>query len=417
MRRAGPIGLVILILVLALAEYYTFTALRFAMRNWKPGTKNVLTGVYIVVSLLWVGSFFLFPYLRSGEINKTLRNIIISFAMGLLIMKLLIAVVLLIDDLRRFLFYLGSLGLPSDSTSKITEGISRSTFMNNLALILGGGIFGSLLLGLTNKYRYKIRSVALSFTTLPKAFHNFRVVQISDIHSGSLHDKEAIRKGIEKINALQPDIIFFTGDLVNNTSDEMLPFMDVFNQLKAKHGVYSVLGNHDYGDYHTWDSASAKRENLNQLKSIHAELGWKLLLNEHRMLEHQGEQIAIIGVENTSFSGRFQNYGDLQKAYTGSEIAPFKILLSHDPSHWDGEVNSKYTDIHLTLSGHTHGMQFGIDIPGFQWSPVKYFYKQWAGLYSKNDQHIYVNRGFGFLGYPGRVGIMPEITFFELKSS
>jgi len=240
-----------------------------------------------------------------------------------------------------------------------------------------------------------------------------KVVHISDIHSGSFTDKAAVIKGVKKIMNEKPDLILFTGDLVNNTADEMNDYMDVFNQLNAPMGVYSTLGNHDYGDYVAWDSKDEKIANLERLKQVHAKLGWRLLMNEHVAFERNGEKIALLGVENWSSKARFPKYGDLQKAHTGSEQYPFKILMSHDPSHWKGEVLEKYPDIDLMLAGHTHGMQFGVEIPGFKWSPVQYVYKEWDGLYENEKQKLYVNPGFGFIGYPGRVGILPEITLLE----
>jgi predicted MPP superfamily phosphohydrolase len=213
---------------------------------------------------------------------------------------------------------------------------------------------------------------------------------------------------------LQPDIIFFTGDLVNNVADEMDELKTVFSKLAAPLGVYSILGNHDYGDYVQWESAQAKVANLEKLKTVHKEMGWRLLLNEHVGIEKDGQSIALIGIENWGARANFSKYGDLSAAYKGAENYPFKILLSHDPSHWEAEVCRDYKDIDLVFSGHTHGMQFGLEIPGFRWSPVQYVYKQWAGLYRKDQQKLYVNRGFGFLGYPGRVGILPEITYLEL---
>jgi predicted MPP superfamily phosphohydrolase len=242
-----------------------------------------------------------------------------------------------------------------------------------------------------------------------------RVVQISDIHSGSFSDPKAVERGIQTILDLKPDLIVFTGDIVNNVSEELVDYAPLFAKLTAPLGVFSILGNHDYGDYFEWDSQEAKLANLNRLKSLHADMGWRLLLNEHVRIEKDGEHFALLGVENTSFKNRFKSYGDLNKAYTGAEASPFKMLLSHDPTHWDGEVNKHYRDIDLTLSGHTHGFQFGVEIPGFKWSPAQYMYKQWAGLYQEGQQYLYVNRGFGFLGYPGRVGILPEITLFELS--
>lgn len=221
-------------------------------------------------------------------------------------------------------------------------------------------------------------------------------------------------KGVYKIMKEKPDLVLFTGDLVNNVAAEMEDYLDVFDKITAPMGVYSTLGNHDYGDYVQWDSAEEKAKNLEDLKQTHARLGWRLLMNENVVLEKGGEKIALMGIENWSAKARFPKYGDLGKAYAGTESLPFKILMSHDPSHWKAEVLEKYPDIDLVLSGHTHGMQFGVEIPGLRWSPVQYVYREWAGLYEKDNNKLYVNRGFGFIGYPGRVGILPEITLIEL---
>jgi predicted MPP superfamily phosphohydrolase len=241
-----------------------------------------------------------------------------------------------------------------------------------------------------------------------------KIVHISDVHSGSFTDKAAVEKGIQMIMAQKPDLILFTGDLVNDTADEMADYMDTFGRLQAPMGVYSTLGNHDYGDYFRWPDPQSKVDNLKKLKEIHGQLGWRLLMNEHVALEKDGQQIALLGIENWSAKGNFPKYGKMDKAYPGAEKFPFKILMSHDPSHWDGQVRTTYPDIDLMLSGHTHGMQFGVEIPGFKWSPVQFMYRQWAGLYENEGQKLYVNRGFGFIGYPGRVGILPEITVLEL---
>ena len=416
MAKSKGIGFVFLILIFALIEYYAFTAIRFSIRNVKNPYKTSILVTYIAITIIWFASIAMFPILRNMDMSKAMRNFVVSFAMGILITKILIAIILLIDDLRRGTTHL--LGLfynKENMPMAIERGMTRSEFINKFALLFGGTIFGTMLYGMSNRYNYTIKNISLSFANLPKAFKGMKIVQISDIHSGSLSDLNAVAKGIEKINAINADAIFFTGDLVNNKSDEAEEFIPIFSKLKAKHGVFSVLGNHDYGDYVEWESKAHKKANLERLKQIHQENGWRLLLDEHVVLEQDGEKMALIGVENTSFKNRFQTYGSLEKAYKGSEIHPFKILLSHDPSHWDGEINSKYKDIDLTLSGHTHGFQFGIDIPWLKWSPVQYVYKQWAGLYQKDNQHLYVNRGFGFLGYPGRVGIMPEITVIELS--
>ena len=416
MAKSKGIGFVFLILIFALIEYYAFTAIRFSIRNVKNPYKTSILVTYIAITIIWFASIAMFPILRNMDMSKAMRNFVVSFAMGILITKILIAIILLIDDLRRGTTHLLGLFYNKENMPvAIERGMTRSEFINKFALLFGGTIFGTMLYGMSNRYNYTIKNISLSFANLPKAFKGMKIVQISDIHSGSLSDLNAVAKGIEKINAINADAIFFTGDLVNNKSDEAEEFIPIFSKLKAKHGVFSVLGNHDYGDYVEWESKAHKKANLERLKQIHQENGWRLLLDEHVVLEQDGEKMALIGVENTSFKNRFQTYGSLEKAYKGSEIHPFKILLSHDPSHWDGEINSKYKDIDLTLSGHTHGFQFGIDIPWLKWSPVQYVYKQWAGLYQKDNQHLYVNRGFGFLGYPGRVGIMPEITVIELS--
>lgn len=414
MRRMNGIGAVIFIAVLLLIEYYAFSALKFAVRSAKPVTRTWILGVYAIVSLLWLATLVSFPMIRTAEMSQSLRNVLISFAMGFLIAKLAVALILGIDDIRRFLYSLAGLFFPQHEIPvQVMKGMSRSQFFNRAALLFGGSLFGVLLYGMSNRYNYQVKKIKLAFDNLPHPFKGLKIVQISDIHSGSLNNLAGVRKGIDLIMAQKPDIIFFTGDLVNNKSEEMDNHMDVFSALKAPMGVYSILGNHDYGDYVEWESEASKQANLNRLKSIHQQLGWRLLLNEHIVLEREGQQIGVIGVENIS-SKRFHSYGDLAKAYQGSEALPFKILLSHDPSHWDGETNQKFQDIDLTLSGHTHGMQFGVDIPGLKWSPVQYFYKQWAGIYQQGKQFLYVNRGFGFLGYPGRVGIMPEITVIHL---
>jgi predicted MPP superfamily phosphohydrolase len=223
-----------------------------------------------------------------------------------------------------------------------------------------------------------------------------------------------VAHGIDRVLAEKPDLILFTGDLVNDISKEVDPYKEIFSRLKAPMGVFSTLGNHDYGDYIWWETPELKKANLDRLKQLQADMGWRLLMNEHVALEKDGQQIALIGIENWSAKARFPKHGRLDEAYAGTEKYPFKILMSHDPSHWDAEVRPHYPDIDLALAGHTHGMQFGVEIPGLKWSPVQYVYKQWAGLYEEGRQKLYVNRGFGFIGYPGRVGILPEITVIEL---
>lgn len=414
MKGVSIFGIIIAVLVLSVMEYYSFSALKFAVRNSKPNIRTMIVVVYILLTIFWFLFLLSFPIMRTAEMNLTLKSFVVSFAIGFLLAKLMIAALLLLDDLRKVFFSLfSSFAVKSEIHLPAPKGMSRSDFFNSVALILGGTLFASVFYGMRNRYNYKLRKHTLHFEQLPDSFKGLKAIQISDIHSGSFTDHNAVRRGVELINRQKPDIIFFTGDLVNSRSIEMNHYIDLFKDLKAPMGVFSILGNHDYGDYATWNSPKDKEDNLNLLKKIHQNLGWNLLLDEHVVLEKNSEKIALIGVQNISFNKSFHTYGDLKKAYEGSESYPFKILLTHDPTHWDGEVNSHYKDINLTLSGHTHGFQFGVEIPGFKWSPAEYIYKQWAGLYQEGNQFLYVNRGFGFLGYPGRVGILPEITLFE----
>jgi predicted MPP superfamily phosphohydrolase len=382
-----------------------------------PKVRSVIFISYWVLSVFALLLFLLLPVLNLENYSKGLRATIFAIVVGLFFAKFAAALFLFIDDLRRAVQWIAARLFFSNAKGesiKAGNGISRSAFLSWLGVAAGGTIFGSLVYGFTNKYNYHVRNISLRFPNLPAAFKGLKVVQISDIHSGSFNNKAAVQHGVEKIMALKPDLILFTGDLVNNTADEMQGYQEVFRQLKAPLGVYSILGNHDYGDYVEWGSPAEKKANLERLKGIHAAMGWRLLMNEHVLLERGGEKIALLGIENWSAKARFPKYGKMGDAYAGTEGIPFKILMSHDPSHWDAEVRPEYSDVDLMLSGHTHGMQFGVELPWFRWSPVQYVYKQWAGLYEEGKQKLYVNRGYGFIGYPGRVGILPEISHIEL---
>lgn len=293
---------------------------------------------------------------------------------------------------------------------------SRRKFLSQIALGVAAIPFASLLYGMyQGKYNYKVLKYTLYFEDLPTAFDGYRITQLSDIHSGSFGDRKKIEYAVDLVNEQESDAVFFTGDLVNNMASEMEPWTPVFANIKAKDGVFSVLGNHDYGDYVEWESDRAKVDNLNDLKNVHSKMGWDLLLNENRFIEKNGERIAFVGVENWGIGG-FKKKGDLDKAGNGLNPEDFKVLLSHDPSYWQEKIKTDPNNYQLTLSGHTHGMQFGIEIPGwFKWSPVQYRYENWAGIYEEFGRYINVNRGFGYLAYPGRVGIWPEISVIELK--
>lgn len=412
--RSSPIWF-ILAGFMILLDLYVFQIIK-TVSGGSPKAKSIIFTSYWVISIAAIIILFILPLLHLDNFSKGVRSTVFAIIIGLFLAKLIAAVFFLVDDIRRGIQWLvGKVFFRNTEGEGMEEGkISRSIFLSWLGLAVGGTLFSSLLYGFSNKYNYKVKKIKLSYPNLPASFKGLRVVQISDIHSGSFANKPAVQKGVDMLLQLKPDLILFTGDLVNNKSDEMQDYMDVFSQVKAPMGVFSTLGNHDYGDYTSWPSKEAKKQNLEHLKQIHAQLGWRLLMNENVLLQRNNEQIAIIGIENWSAKARFPKYGDLAKAYVGTESIPFKILMSHDPSHWDAEVRPKYSDIDLMLAGHTHGMQFGVEIPWLKWSPVQYVYKQWAGLYEEGKQKLYVNRGFGFIGYPGRVGILPEITLFEL---
>lgn len=294
---------------------------------------------------------------------------------------------------------------------------SRRKFVSTLGWGLAAIPFASILYSIfKGKYNYKVWKYTLYFDNLPKAFDGYRITQISDIHCGSFDNYEKIRYGVELINSQKSDVILFTGDLVNNLANEVHNWKSLFATLQASDGVFSIMGNHDYGDYSSWETPEAKQQNLEHLFQLQKQMGWQLLLNEHCYLERNGEKIALIGVENWGH-GRFSKYGDLNKAMEGINTEDFKILMSHDPTHWQEVVLPENKDIQLTLSGHTHGMQCGIEIPGWlKWSPSQYIYKYWGGMYEEDGKYLNVNRGFGYHAFPGRLGVWPEITVIELKT-
>ena len=294
---------------------------------------------------------------------------------------------------------------------------SRRKFVSTLGWGLAAIPFASILYSIfKGKYNYKVWKYTLYFDNLPKAFDGYRITQISDIHCGSFDNYEKIRYGVDLINSQKSDVILFTGDLVNNLANEVQNWKSLFATLQAPDGVFSIMGNHDYGDYSSWETSEAKQQNLEHLFQLQKQMGWQLLLNEHCYLERDGEKIALIGVENWGH-GRFSKYGDLNKAMEGVNTEDFKILMSHDPTHWQEVVLPENKDIQLTLSGHTHGMQCGIEIPGWlKWSPSQYIYKYWGGMYEEGGKYLNVNRGFGYHAFPGRLGVWPEITVIELKT-
>ena len=397
------------LLLISLLEFYSFQAVKTVIKS-----KWVL-GIYLLLSLsviVYITYFFLTHDRGSGQNKQSL------FTVGLFLItflpKIFITVILLGEDIYRLLA--GCLNYFIGNNNSDYFFPQRRKFVSQIALSIAAIPFGSLLYGMTiGKYNFKVRKKTLYFSDLPESFDGTTITQISDIHSGSFDDKEKIEYAIDLINEQQSDLVLFTGDIVNTHAKEMEPWIDTFKKIhNPKLGKYSVLGNHDYGEYFDWDSNEAKQQNFDAIKDLHRQINFDLLLNRNVTITKGNDSIKLVGVEN--WGRHFKKAGDLKMASKGLKKEDFKILMSHDPSHWDAEVQYHEDHYQLTLSGHTHGFQFGIEIPGWiKWSPVQYVYKQWAGLYENAGKYIYVNRGFGFHAYPGRVGIMPEITVIELK--
>jgi len=414
-----PLGAFFVVITMLLLDVYVFIVIKTLSLTATPGTRMIIISGYWAISILAVIGFLVFVFTGPEFLPKKLRTYLFATVIGLFLAQSVAALFFLIDDAMRLIEWsAGKLLVTNKEASLMNhEGINRSVILSWLGLAAGGTLFVGFIYGYTNKYNYRVKNVKLSFANLPESFIGFKIVHFSDVHSGSFMNKKAVIDGVEKIIAENADLIIFSGDLVNDRASEMKDYMHVFSKVKAPLGVYSTLGNHDYGDYVNWPhNGITKAQNLINLVQVHKDLGWRLLINEHVKIEKNGEEIALIGIENWSNKARFPKHGDMKKAYAGTEKYPFKILISHDPSHWDAQVLTDYRDVDLTLSGHTHGMQFGVEIPGFKWSPVQYVYKKWSGLYEEGKQKLYVNPGFGFIGYPGRVGILPEITVIELTS-
>jgi predicted MPP superfamily phosphohydrolase len=398
----------VMLFIYGTVEFYGWQALKTA---FQPQNLNAARMIYWGLSGTLLAFVILYRKYLYGVFPRTLASYILLLFVILILSKIIVLLFLFPEDVVR-LFRTGIAKL--STTPAVAGGITRSEFLSRAALIAAAIPAGTLIYGvLVNAYNYQFRRVSIKFPNLPDAFHGFKIIQLSDIHSGSFTKTGPIEKVIKQINAAEADVVLFTGDLVNNVADEMEPFMNVFDKIKAKHGVLSITGNHDYGDYVQWDTPADKKANFKKFTDTHKNLGWDLLLNEHRILERDGQKIAIIGVENYG-GGHFAKYGKFPEAYKGTEEVPFKILMSHDPSSWDNKIRHEYPETDLTLSGHTHGAQFGVENKWLKWSPSQYIYKQWAGLYNEGKQFLYVNRGFGFLFYPGRVGILPEVTEITL---
>jgi len=385
-------------------EVYIYQAIRTLTDNlW-------LRIGYWVVSLVIYG-FFAYEITHFSRADRSMlrAQIMISLFLVFILPKVFVVLFLLIDDIFRTGSYLVGLTRPTENFFP-----ERRKFLSIAGLGLGGVLSALFIDGITfGKYRHKVRRVRINFANLPKSFKGYKIVQISDVHSGSFSDPNKLQHAIDLINEQKPDLVLFTGDMVNNVADEFKPFIPLFSKIKAKDGKLAVLGNHDYSDYVEWKSLDAKSKNLETLIDYERQAGFDMLRNEHRVIEKNGEKIYILGVENWGLKP-FPQFGRLDDALKGVPENATKILMSHDPTHFDYVVKKHPVDVHLTLSGHTHGMQFGLDLKNVKWSPVQYKYPKWADLYESEGKMLYVNRGFGVLGYPGRVGVLPEITLFEL---
>jgi predicted MPP superfamily phosphohydrolase len=404
MRRSLAFPIV-LISILVFAELTSY----LAIRNFFVENRSQLR---IFNWTWWSFNVLLYVTLFSGRslASNFSKNVMINVFMFILILKLVTGLIFVISILVQFVK-----SLIVTAKLSATEQLARRKLASQIALGVAAVPFISLVWGLVKTaYDFKVHRVKVNSAKIPASFQGLKIVQISDIHTGSLQGNRQLQKAVDLVNSLQPDLIVFTGDLVNNQSDEALPYIPILRQLQAPMGVYSILGNHDYGDYNSWESPESKQRNMQEMYAIYRELNWKLMLNEHVALERNNEHIALIGIENWGANLNFKKYGKLKEAYEGADQYPYKILLSHDPSHWSHEVRESYADIDLTLSGHTHGFQFGVEIPGLKWSPSQYIYPQWAGLYKSKEQLLYVNRGLGCIGYMGRIGIRPEVTLIEL---
>lgn len=402
--------LIIISILYFVLAFYGYQGIRTLFKtNW---IHFIFIGLFILV---WV--YFLIKVLGFEPGSAMSPSVAIAGGVffSFFILGLLSGIILLLEDVVRLVTW-GAKAIMGQANTDTSYFPTRRKFVSAIALGLAALPFGALLYGMyKGKYNYKVLKYVLEFDDLPDAFDGYQITQISDVHSGSFDNIEKVAYGIDLINDQKSDVILFTGDMVNNKAEEMMPYTDLFSKLEAKDGKFSILGNHDYGDYASWESEAHKSQNLQDLKNMQFRMGFDLLLNENRFLERNGERLALIGVENWG-KGGFKKAGDLEKAAAGVASTDFRILMSHDPSHWEEKVIHDENHYHLTLSGHTHGMQFGVEIPGwFKWSPVKWRYTYWAGIYKELNQYINVNRGFGFIGYPGRFGIWPEISVIVLK--
>jgi uncharacterized protein len=416
--QSRMIGFYIWLSIMVLIEAYTYSGLRSFFHQTKY--LWLFKTAYLLQMLIVFYAFYqVMLAMQSGSIVKSSAvNIWLGIAITSLVTKLIFSALMMVHDGGRVVSGVVNVINAKLLGGEVTQYIpARRKFLTQAAAAIAAVPFGSMFYGMmVGKYKYTVKNVKLAFADLPKAFEGFKIVQVSDIHSGSFDDITAVQKGVDLINAQQADLLLFTGDLVNSEKDEVNPFMDMFKTMSGKYGKYAVLGNHDY--YGMYKQPESKKDAYwADFFGKFKEMGFKLLNNEHTFIEKDGDKLCLAGVENWGAGSHFPKHGDLEQALKGVDHNEFTVLMSHDPSHWDHHVLKHDKHVHLTLSGHTHGMQFGVDLPGIKWSPVKYRYPRWMGAYKEKEQYLYVNRGFGFLAFPGRVGMWPEITVIELTSA
>ncbi|MEZ0486096.1 metallophosphoesterase [Fibrella aquatica] len=430
----------VLVAIFLLIDVYVYQAFRFFTRNSSEVTQRTVAWCYWGFTALSLGTYIALQLLPADSIGRVTRTMLTIAVFIAYFSKFITVIFLFITDIVRFFQWLWSLvagpsaspasnpatsgqAVPGSKVPAAENAITRSDFLVKTAVAAGAIPLVAFSYGvISGAHDYRIRRITLPLKNLPRSFDGMTIAQLSDIHSGSFFNKTAVKGGVEMLMGEKPDLVFFTGDLVNSRADEVNEYIDIFNKVKAPLGVYSTLGNHDYGAYVKWPSAEAQRQNVLDVVKAHKLMGWNPLMDENRIITQGGDKLAIIGVQNLGFGPAALKAGNLAKAYQGAEDYPVKLLLSHDPTHWDAEVRPNFPDIDVTFSGHTHGAQFGVEFGDYKWSPVKYFYRQWAGLYRETaptdkQQALYVNRGYGYIGYPGRVGILPEITIFTLKQA
>ena len=406
------IPLIVISILLLIFDLYIYKAILSIYPKWSESKANRFRYIWWGFSVFLISGVFISIFVN---IPLGIRAVLLVGFFITFVSKFCFVPILFADDIRRFFVFIKRKAIPKPDEKADVSTISRSDFLVKAGMGVAAIPFGTLTWGIVSgAYDYQVKRQTLYFPNLPKEFDGIKLGQISDIHSGSFYNKKAVAGGVNLLLNEKPDFIFFTGDLVNGNTSEMREYQDVFAKVKAPLGVYSTFGNHDYGLYETWSSESARLKNLEDLKKVHQLMGWNLLMNEHKRIKIGGQEIGVLGIENWG-GGRFPKFGKMEEAIKNTDDLPVKLLLSHDPSHWRLEVLEKYPQIDMSFAGHTHGSQFGVDAKLFKWSPVQYIYDEWSGLYKQGHQQLYVNVGFGFLGYPGRVGILPEITIFELR--